>query len=410
MAGKIKTRAPSKTKTLIFFIDAVRPDYIENESAPFLYSLKKKQTYLDVKSLLGFSSGIHPSIWTGKYQERHGFFLVYMHDPKNSPFKWISSISFVPSKLREYILASLKAPFYMTKINKKYFPAWYKQKILSIPASIDPKNAGFFSTGSTAYPMDFFDILKKNGMDYSSQPDFDFVGTYGHGVGVQNWELTDKPVDFFFVYETDPIAHYSGPRSHAIKNKMQEIDTKIKSIYSEAVREYGKADIFVFSDHGMVDVKHTIDVKVIVENSGLTPIKDYVVFYDSTMVRFWVNNEKAKKRIITLLSKIKHLTYLDDKLKAKYRIRFRTRKWGDLLFLASPGYRIFPDYFAPVRFNTKGMHGYWPEHPDSKGIFITNAFKTAKKEISVVDFMPTMLKAMGLEKEIPKKIDGKAVF
>jgi hypothetical protein len=128
------------------------------------------------------------------------------------------------------------------------------------------------------------------------------------------------------------------------------------------------------------------------------------------MVRFWVKNKKTQKILIQNLSKIPHLNYLDEKLKKKYHVRFKTRKWGDLMFLADPGYRIFPDYFAPVKFNTKGMHGYWPEYEESKGIFITNTFKTKKKEINVVDLMPTMLTAINKKKLIPKNIDGKSII
>ena len=191
---------------------------------------------------------------------------------------------------------------------------------------------------------------------------------------------------------------------------MSIIDKKIEELVEYAKKRYDKVNIFIFSDHGMVEVIDTINVKEIIDQSILQPIKDYIVFYDSTMVRFWIKRKEVGDKIVGLLDGTDHLTYLDEKLKEKYRIRFKTRKWGDLMFLANPGYRIFPDYFAPVRFNTKGMHGYWPEHPESKGIFITNTFFTRKKEINIVDIMPTILKAMGLKQAIPKDIDGKPIF
>ncbi|MBT3726644.1 hypothetical protein HOG21_02875 [bacterium] len=56
---------------------------------------------------------------------------------------------------------------------KDYFPMWYKKKILPIPASIDPNIAEYFNNKSSIYDADFFKILEKNNIKYSSQPDFD---------------------------------------------------------------------------------------------------------------------------------------------------------------------------------------------------------------------------------------------
>jgi predicted AlkP superfamily pyrophosphatase or phosphodiesterase len=66
-------------KTLIFFVDAVRKDYITKENSPFLYDFMKNKTYMDCISQLGYSSGIHPSIFKGKDQENHNHFLVYSY-------------------------------------------------------------------------------------------------------------------------------------------------------------------------------------------------------------------------------------------------------------------------------------------------------------------------------------------
>jgi predicted AlkP superfamily pyrophosphatase or phosphodiesterase len=397
-----------KEKTLIFFIDAARPDYINQKTTPFLFNFKNNNTFLKAESLLGYSAGIHPTIMNSVYQEKHEHFLVYSFDPVHSEFAWMKYLKILPSLLRRFLIASLKAPFYWSN-NKSKFPNWYKKKILPLPASIDPNQAKFFKTENTLYSPLFFKLLKQNKVKYFSCADNDHP-IYGKGFPIKEWKLTNNFLDFYFSYEVDPIGHYSGPKSKEIKQIMNLIDKQIAKIYNEAKQKYKKVNLFVFSDHGMVEIKDTVNVKQVLDKSDLKPIKDYIVFYDSTMVRFWTKNKDTQKKIIKILSKVQHLTYLDDKIKAKYKIRFKTRKWGDLMFLADPGYRIFPDYFAPVRFNTKGMHGYWPEYEEGKGIFITNAFKTKKKGINVVDFMPTMLKAMGLKKLIPKNIDGKPIF
>jgi len=398
-----------KNKTLIFFIDALRPDYITKKNTPNLYNFKNENNYANLISLLGYSSGIHPTIWTGKYQEEHEKFLVYSFDPKNSPFKWMKILKFIPSKIRRYVIGSLKAPYYLLPINKKYFPKFYKKKILPLPASIDPNVAGYFKIESYEYKISFFNLLKKNNISYSSQPDY-YNENYGQGVGLENWKLTDKDLDFYFSYDLDALGHYPGPNSNLLLNKINEIDKIIGKIISNAKKKYDKLNIFIFSDHGMEKIVGTIDIKKILDKSDLKLVKDYIVFYDSTMVRFWYKNDVVKNKIVKLLSNTNHLTYLDDKLKEKYHINFKDKKWGQLFFLADNGYRIFPDYFAPVKFNTKGMHGYFPEKENAKGIFMTNVFKLNKKDINIIDLYATLLKSQNILNELEKDSKSKPLY
>jgi len=397
-----------RNKTLIFFIDAVRKDYISKQYTPFLYDFLNNETYLDWISQLWYSSWIHPSIWKWKHQENHWNFLVYYYQNSNWPFKWIKYLKFIPTKIREIFLAILKAPYYMLNF-KDYFPMWYKKKILPIPASIDPNIAEYFNNKSSIYDADFFKILEKNNIKYSSQPDFDNK-MYWKWVWINWWKITDNDLDYYFSYEIDPIWHYNWPKSQKIKEKMSEIDKKVYKLIQEAKTKYENVEIFIFSDHWMVEVNNNIDIKSILYDSNLKVWKDFKVFFDSTMVRIWSEDKKVKQKIIDIVWNIDHVTYLDEKLKNKYKINFKNNKWWDLIFLVDPWYRVFPDYFAPVRFNTKGMHWYWPENDEWKWIFMTNTFKTDKKEINVVDFMPTMLKAMWKQDLIPNDIDWKSII
>lgn len=405
---KLKTyKMENKTKTLIFFLDAVREDYITKKHTPFLYKLKKENSFLNLVSFLGYSAGIHPSIWSGKYQEELGKFLVYSFDEKSKYFAWMKYLKIFPQKFRQYFIGFLKIPYYMTFFPKFLLSKWYKKFILPIPASMDPKMAKYFKIEDKNFRNYFLEILKNNDISYTVQSDRDNAN-YSKKT---DWYLSDKDLDLFFSWYVDILGHYPGPKSKELHNKMYDYDKKINFIFNEALKKYSKVNIFIFSDHGMEEVFGTINVKSILENSNLVPAKDYISFYDSTMVRFWVNSDKIKQKIIKLLSNVDHLNYLDNKLKNKYHINFKDHKWGDLFFLADNGYRIFPDYFSPVRFNTKGMHGYFPEKTkNAKGIFLTNVFKTRKKEIKIVEILPTFLKSLNLSKKIPKDCKGKSVY
>lgn len=399
-----------KNKTIIYFLDAVREDYITKENTPFLYKLKTEETFMNLIPLLGYSSWIHPTIWSWSYQEDHGNFLIYGYDPENSPFKWMKILSILPEKLKQYVIGATKAPYYLIPKFKKYAPKWYLQKILPVPASISPNMAGYFKVMNDPFEKPFFDILKENWISATMTPQGSWKN-YGEWTNHPDWDLSDAEVDFYFHGDTDGLWHYPGPNTPPLLKLMNELDTKLKYLYEKAQKENENVNLFIFSDHGMEEITGTVDVKTVLESLPLKPVKDYVVFYDSTFVRFWINNKEAETIIIDSLSQIDNLTYLDKNLKEKYKINFKNRKWGDLFFIADNWYRVFPDNFSPLKFNTKWMHGYFPENnKEAQGIFITNTFTSQKKEIHVVDVFSTMLANMWLERLIPKDTVGKPVI
>jgi hypothetical protein len=57
------------------------------------------------------------------------------------------------------------------------------------------------------------------------------------------------------------------------------------------------------------------------------------------------------------------------------------------------------------------MHWYFPEATkEAKWVFISNAFKSEKKEINIVDILPTLLKSLWLEHKIPKECKWKSIY
>lgn len=397
-------------KTLIFFLDAVREDYITKKNTPFLFKLKQENTFLNLIPLLGYSSWIHPTIWTWEYQEQHWNFLIYWYNPEKSPFKWMKILNIFPEKIKQYIIWLLKAPYYLIPKIKRFFPKWYITKILPVPASINPKMAWYFKIMNSPFKNTFFEIVKKNNISLKSIP-ATYNKNYGEWLYHTEWELSESEIDYYFHWDTDWLGHYPWPNSEQLNKLLNEIDNKIEYLYNKAIKKFWEINLFVFSDHWMEEIIWTVNVKEILESLPLTPIKDYVVFYDSTFVRFWINNDNAKKIIIESLSKIKNITYLDKGLKNKYKINFKDRVWWDLFFIADSWYRIFPDNFSPLKFNTKWMHWYFPENnKNAQGIFITNTFKTEKKEIDVVNLFPTLLKWIWLEQLTPKNISWKSIY
>ena len=100
--------------------------------------------------------------------------------------------------------------------------------------------------------------------------------------------------------------------------------------------------------------------------------KDYLVFLDSTMARFWFFSESARRLIIELLSHIGGGHVLTQEEKDRYHLNYPHNKFGDLIFLVDPGVLIFPNFYQN-RHPVKGMHGYAPETPEQQSLLLISS-------------------------------------
>lgn len=384
-----------RTKTIIILIDGVSPKQMK-AYMPLLTAFGKVHGFASVVSLLGYSIGIHPTIWSGKYQEEHGTFTTFYYDPERSPFKWTRSLKFLPTHfLRKNFLAALKAPYFLLPGGKKLTPKFIKNKVIPLPPAIPIDVAPYFSNNPLESKSGtIFERLGKEGVSCSRQSDApDYFGVYKR---MEDMALTEASVDFFYLYRADELGHIRGPYSNQVASYLRAADTKIKELVHDAGKKHGVVNFLLFSDHGMCEVKNFINVQKILSKTSLKNGKDYIAFYDSTMARFWPKTEAAKGAIVRALSKTKGIKFLDKSLLKKYHIDFRDKKrYGELIFLLDPETRIFPDYFAPIKGGVKGWHGFDPEFPESKGIFVTN-LPLKKKEIKIVELFGFIRKACGV--------------
>jgi predicted AlkP superfamily pyrophosphatase or phosphodiesterase len=208
----------------------------------------------------------------------------------------------------------------------------------------------------------------------------------------------------------DALGHAYGPDSKIIKDAVEKIDTIIYNIWLLLLEDYEKVTIIAHGDHGMVEIARTVNMWEKLQNLSVRTEKDYVVFLDSPMARFWFFNEGAEKEIRKLLEKLDCGRILTEEDYEKYRIRFKDNKYGDLIWLANPGTLIFPNFFGwynPV----KGMHGYAPECDGNKGLFtiITNKELKFKEtnDIKMIDMLPVISDIMQVA--IPEECEGVSI-
>jgi predicted AlkP superfamily pyrophosphatase or phosphodiesterase len=202
----------------------------------------------------------------------------------------------------------------------------------------------------------------------------------------------DYALYLVFISLPDTLGHRHGAHSQQLRRGLGQMDHDLRNFVSkfEAIRP-GSRYIFL-GDHGMVNVERHLDVegeiKRIARQGRLRLGRDFVYFLDSTLMRLWTLTDKAqtvfprKLQTNTLLSH--NGLFLDESLAKAHHIPWNDRLYGDVVWWASPGTLIFPDFFHRTE-RYKAMHGYDPALPESQGMCIVWGPGIAQQKI---DTMP----------------------
>jgi predicted AlkP superfamily pyrophosphatase or phosphodiesterase len=388
---------------------------ISQKYSPFLENWYQSKQIAPLKTILGYSGAAHPTIYTGTYPETHNRWNRFILSPKTSPFRFISQIPFLKAidlipnilfrRMSKYCLSTTMRMLMKSKYDSldfkdipffmlKFFDITEKKLLLHEPRSV--------STIPT-----FFDILRKNGLQYL------YCGwPESENSIIPKLKKYSKNADVICIYtgSLDPIAHVYGNQSIKTFQCIRRLDRLTSDIYKVCTQKFGNEfNLIVCSDHGFTDINFTFDVYKILRRIREIKIKkDYLVFYDATMIRFWYFNEKAK-RIIQKMIRIEGNNlgkFLTDSDKMQLHLNFRNNSYGDDIFLLKEGGFVFPN-FVTIKV-LKGMHGYSPHFKSQNGIFMHNHYFNQQRTIQLVDILPTLLELLDIHK--PSYVIGKSVL
>lgn len=351
-------------KTVFVLVDALKSLYLTEENMPFLYSLSKKGYY--IKQIIPCSGFCERSeIFSGLDGYETGNFTAIGFLPEKSPYSKNGAILKLFSLLDAF----------SNRVARKLFSKWRikKRKALNayrIPFESLSKFALTEDGGSKFIEhRNIFQILEEKGMTYTSEG-FTSLADFGRRTSLSVTELAEREiergVDFVPLYigTTDSAGHKYGDDMLSLKPILREVDKQLQRIYLAACN--AGYCFCVLGDHGMVPVKHKIDVQTDIKKTRLCIHEDYEVFYDSTMVRFWFYNAVAKKKITSVLRENLHqYGFIVDKTNCQdYRVPLDITNqdghpiYGDIVWCANPGVLVSPDYFHSRNASENGMHGY----------------------------------------------------
>jgi len=384
-----------KKKTIIIIVDAL--PYFQYKKYQFLLpSNLINVNIIKIETIIGYSSGIYPSIWTGLAPDKMNFWSEFKFNPKiiskrnnftNSSLikKILNIFPYLPKKVST-ILSITLAKFSQT----------FKTYSFKYPGNFDFKLKNSFSYEShkdyivnfnkkESYTKSIFSKFKENNISYRFIDEYKFI---------KNFDYYNEDVIIYSNPIMDFLGHKYGPNSKKYLNKMLEFFHWFSEVLSD-----NKYNIILFSDHGMTSVKEKFFPIKIFKKIGLKVNKDLLVWFDSTILKIWFKNKKAlnlKQKLIKEFNKINSGHFLTNEEKTKYGINFNNRYYGDLIFLVNPHFEIFPNFFNFNRFKmTRGLHGYNPTHKTSYGIFFSNCMNY-EEPMNLLDIYPKLINYFNL--------------
>lgn len=355
-----------KILPLFVFIDACGWEILKNRSfLPRLAPVRRR-----LESVFGYSSACIPSILSGKWPEEHRNWCYFVYDPKNSPFKFLKKLSWLPKwitsrrKFRRLLSKYLKRPLKFRGYFDLYNIPFEYISLFDFSEKRSPLQPNGMNSG-----LNIFDYLEMFDVAYHvSDPAKSEFENYQEA----KKQMEAEAIDFAYVYwpDLDGMLHMEGNQSPRIQTRLDRYETWISDLVNTAYLHYEQVQLYVFSDHGMANCDALLDLRKEIEPLGLEMGRDFAVVYDSTMARFWFFNDKAKTLITSKLNQIPQGRIIPDEELKELGAYFPDRYFGQLIFLVKEGVLIVPSDMGPKPL--KGMHGYHPTDIHSYAAILTN--------------------------------------
>lgn len=331
---------------------------------PFLFSLSKKGYYIkQILPCAGFCE--RSEIFSGLDGYDTGNFTAIGYMPECSPYKNDGFILGLFELLKKTYPRVYIRLFNRWRIKNKKTLNGYR-----IPPKTLAKLGLTEDGGKQLIPhREIFHVLEEEGLTYTMDG-FTSLSDLGRRTDLTVIKLAEREInnrtDFIPLYigETDSIGHRYGRDIDSIIPTLRKVDNQLEDIYK--IASNAGYSFCVMGDHGMVPVNKKLDVKSFVDRTECKLHKDYEVFYDSTMVRFWFYNDEAKDIITKKLKEnlSEDGIIVDNSNFSRYRVPLDVLAedgkpvYGELIWCANPGTLISPDYFHSSTESENGMHGY----------------------------------------------------
>jgi predicted AlkP superfamily pyrophosphatase or phosphodiesterase len=317
-----------------------------------------------LNTLLAYSSGIYPSIWTGLYPNQTLFWTEFTYQEKQ----------------RSSVLNPLI-----------YLPGKYFPRKLTFVISIIFEKVGLKIHNHFGIPTSIQGYFTRQIVDYKKLPPIDMP----HSELISNvYFQNGKRLKYFFcdelnltsrldilnylnnanttivcIAETDHIGHLVNPFSETYQTFLVDLDERLSQLFDQIIARWPDTGIYIFSDHGMTEVHQAFDIWTYLEKHGFRLGKEYIAFINSTLVSLWFNYGH-RTEIVDLLNRCRTGRVLTREERVRYHLDFSDRRYGDEIFVVDEGVELIPNFISLAGKTNSGMHGYDPFCSSTKAFLI----------------------------------------
>ena len=366
----MQTEDRNDSVALFFLIDGLGWEYIKNRA--FLSPLAK--TAGPSRTVLGFSASAIPTILSGKMPAETGHGNLFYYDPAHSIFGWTRRFRWLPEDAINCIpYVRVVYQQFLVRVTKRLSRYSGYFNIYSVPLKYrylfnynESKNV--FTEG-LRFGETIFDVVRRKGFPHAlfaySQPDRNTMAAL-------RTTLQKREARFCFAYltEMDGFLHQHCHEQTAVQERISWYEDNIRSLYKVACENFETVHLYVFSDHGMTPTHRTFDLIAHLDRLPFKMPQDYVVFYDSTMARFWFFSDEARFSIVEQLQCLDCGRILSDDELRQEGAYFPDHRFGQIFFLMQPGVIIEPSFMGARA--PRGMHGFHPDDRWSDAMFVSN--------------------------------------
>ena len=400
-----------KDKVVMLFLDAFSSKYVKANLCPTIYKLSQENFFSELEPMFAFQ-GIGATMFSGTWPNSTDVWTEYVLDKNdihkksilsekmieladlipNDKLNWYLRYSLIKLRGKKYVGTSTLIPgklakYFTTKLQKNY---------------PDPDSLGQLKT--------VFDVLRENDLDYNYLTPGERREKRSIDLLCKNLRKNLVPtLTSLQLSSLDVIGHSHGPLSQEVQKTIRQIDEVVKNIFEASRASSDNIHLVIFSDHGMSSVKHLLNVWKILDDLPIKLGKDYLVFLDSTMARFWFFTSDSQRSIEEAFAKVAGGRILDKSQMQQFHIEQLGEEHGQMIFALNDGTVLYPDYFRRYK-PPKGMHGYYDAKDNaillvcsSKNKKFANKFRGIKNA-RMIDIMPTVLNL--LELSVPNTCKG----
>lgn len=341
---------------LFVFVDALGFNFLR--SREFLPEFGYRA---GLRTVLGYSCACHPTLFSGRMPHEHGHGSMYALNSGHSPLEAARRWSWLPARLAENHRVRARLQGVIGREVTGYFSLYeVPTRLLPRFELVEPRNIfepGAIRRGTTVFDDVAAAPVRSRVRDWRT-PEIEALTEFESALG-------NGEIDWGLIYlpGLDGLLHAEGSGGAGVATHLAWYEGWVRRLREAATRGADEVRVYLFSDHGMSDVREGLDVIGPLERAFGRNGDAYLAFYDSTMVRVWADDPALRERMRGFLADLPAGRLIADGEREELGVAFTDRGQGDLCWVCDEGVLVVPSYMG--RTMLAGMHGYHPDAVDA---------------------------------------------